>query len=132
MFGVATVFLVYQVGMRWGARHALLAAGLMAVLPLHVRYSHYVLTDTPLTFFVTLTFLLSLSAHERGTLAGRWHGRVSSRRTTTNNVSVAPLVSPRTAVDATTPVPGAPERELSLTGGVLPPQESGPGFRSGT
>lgn len=70
MFGVATVLLVYQVGMRWGARHALLAAGLMAVLPLHVRYSHYVLTDTPLTFFVTLTFLLSLSAHERGTLAG--------------------------------------------------------------
>ena len=67
--GVATVLLVYQVGMRWGARHALLASGLMAVLPLHVRYSHYVLTDTPLTFFVTLTFLLSLVAHERGTLA---------------------------------------------------------------
>lgn len=66
--GVATVLLVYQVGMRWGARHALLASGLMAVLPLHVRYSHYVLTDTPLTFFVTLTFLLSLVAHERGTL----------------------------------------------------------------
>jgi hypothetical protein len=40
----------------------------MAVLPLHVRYSHYVLTDTPLTFFVTLTFLQSLVAHERGTL----------------------------------------------------------------
>ena len=67
-FGVATVLLVYQVGMRWGARHALLASGLMAVLPLHVRYAHYVLTDTPLTFFVTLTFLLSLVAHERGTL----------------------------------------------------------------
>jgi len=69
-FGVATVLLVYQVGMRWGARHALLASGLMAVLPLHVRYSHYVLTDTPLTFFVTLTLLLSLAAHERGTLGG--------------------------------------------------------------
>jgi 4-amino-4-deoxy-L-arabinose transferase and related glycosyltransferases of PMT family len=69
LFGVATVLLVYQIGMRWGARHALLASGLMAVLPLHVRYSHYVLTDTPLTFFVTLTFLLSLVAHERGTLA---------------------------------------------------------------
>lgn len=67
-FGVATVLVVYQAGMRWGARHALLASGLMAVLPLHVRYSHYVLTDTPLTFFVALTFLLSLVAHERGTL----------------------------------------------------------------
>lgn len=67
-FGVATVLVVYQAGMRWGARHALLASGLMAVLPLHVRYAHYVLTDTPLTFFVALTFLLSLVAHERGTL----------------------------------------------------------------
>ena len=67
-FGVATVLLVYQIGMRWGARHALLAAGLLAVLPLHVRYSHYVLTDTLQTFFVTLTFLLSLAAHERNTV----------------------------------------------------------------
>ena len=69
LIGAATALVVYQIGMRWGARHALLAAGLMAVLPLHVRYSHFVLTDTPLTFFVALTFLLSLIAHERGTLA---------------------------------------------------------------
>jgi 4-amino-4-deoxy-L-arabinose transferase-like glycosyltransferase len=75
VLGVATVLVVYQIGARWGARHALLAAGLMAVLPLHVRYSHYVLTDTPLTLFVTLTLLLSLSAHERGTLRGfAWAG----------------------------------------------------------
>jgi 4-amino-4-deoxy-L-arabinose transferase-like glycosyltransferase len=66
--GAVTVLLVYHIGMRWGARHALLAAGLLAVLPLHVRYSHYVLTDTPLTFFVALTFLLSLVAQERNTV----------------------------------------------------------------
>jgi 4-amino-4-deoxy-L-arabinose transferase-like glycosyltransferase len=64
-FGVATVYVVFQIGMRWGARHALLAAALMAVMPLHVRYSHFVLTDTPLTFFVALTMLLALAAHER-------------------------------------------------------------------
>jgi 4-amino-4-deoxy-L-arabinose transferase-like glycosyltransferase len=64
-FGVATVLLVFHIGMRWGSRHALLAAALMAVMPLHVRYSHYVLTDTPLTFFVALTMLLALGAHER-------------------------------------------------------------------
>jgi len=68
LIGAATVIVVYHIGMRWGARHALLAAGLMAVLPLHVRYSHFVLTDTPLTFFVSLTFLWSLVAHERRTL----------------------------------------------------------------
>lgn len=73
--GVGTVLLVYQIGMRWGARHALLAAALMAVMPLHVRYSHYVLTDTPLTFFVALTMLLALVAHERPALrAFAWAG----------------------------------------------------------
>ena len=68
MLGTATVFLIYRAGMRWGARTALLGAVLLAVMPLHVRESHYVLTDVPVTFFVTLTFLLSLRAHERATV----------------------------------------------------------------
>jgi 4-amino-4-deoxy-L-arabinose transferase-like glycosyltransferase len=67
LFGVATVYLTHQIGLRWGARHALLGAGLLAVLPMHVRESHFVLADVPATFFVALTFLLSLIAHERGT-----------------------------------------------------------------
>jgi 4-amino-4-deoxy-L-arabinose transferase-like glycosyltransferase len=41
-----------------------LAAGLLAVAPYAVRESHFVLTDTPLTFFTTLTLLLSLRALE--------------------------------------------------------------------
>lgn len=65
LMGTATVLLVYLIGMRWGTRYAALGAGLMAVMPIHVRESHYILTDVPVTFFVTLTFLLSLRAHER-------------------------------------------------------------------
>ena len=53
--------------MRWGGRTALLAAVMLAVMPLHVRESHFVLTDVPATFFVMLTLLLSLRAHERAT-----------------------------------------------------------------
>ena len=63
--GTATVWILYQVGTRWGARTALLAAVMFAVMPLHVRESHFVLTDVPMTFFVVLTLLLSLRAHER-------------------------------------------------------------------
>ena len=63
--GTATVFLLYLIGLRWGTRTALLASGLLAVMPLHVRESHFVLTDVPATFFVTLTFLLALRAHEQ-------------------------------------------------------------------
>jgi len=74
-FGTATVFLLFQIGLRWGARHALLAAGLLAVLPMHVRESHFVLTDIPATFFATLTFLLSIVAHEKATpKAFAWAG----------------------------------------------------------
>ena len=62
--GIATVLVTYRIAMRWGARYALLAAGLLAVLPLHVRESHYAIPVVPLTFFVALTFLLSLAAHE--------------------------------------------------------------------
>ena len=65
ILGTATVWLVYRAGLRWGARTALLAAVMLAVMPIHVRESHYVLTDVPATFFVMLTFLLSLQAHER-------------------------------------------------------------------
>ena len=68
ILGAATVWLLYLGGLRWGARTALLAAALLAVMPLHVRESHFVLTDVPVTFFVTLTFVLSLRAHERSTI----------------------------------------------------------------
>jgi 4-amino-4-deoxy-L-arabinose transferase-like glycosyltransferase len=67
--GTATVWIVYRAGLRWEARTALLAAAMFAVMPLHVRESHFVLTDVPATFFVALALLLSLRAHERRTIA---------------------------------------------------------------
>jgi 4-amino-4-deoxy-L-arabinose transferase-like glycosyltransferase len=67
LIGVATVVVVHQVGMRWGARHALIAAGLLAVMPLHVAASRHATGDVPLTLFTTLCLLLSLGAHERAT-----------------------------------------------------------------
>lgn len=65
--GTVTVWVVYRAGTRWDSRTALLASVMFAVMPLHVRESHFVLTDAPVTFFVMLTLLLSLRAHERAT-----------------------------------------------------------------
>ena len=64
LFGAATVALVYAAGLRWGRWQGVLAAGLFAVAPTAVRESHFVLTDTPLTFFTTLALLLSLRTIE--------------------------------------------------------------------
>jgi 4-amino-4-deoxy-L-arabinose transferase-like glycosyltransferase len=68
LLGTGTVWVLYRAGLRWGGRTALLAAVMLAVMPLHVRESHYTLTDVPMTLLVVLTLLLSLRARERETM----------------------------------------------------------------
>ena len=95
LLGAATVGVLYLGGLRWGARTALLAAALLAVMPLHVRESHYVLTDVPATFFVTLTFVLSLRAHERSTIVSfALAGAVAGLATATKYTGAIALVMP--------------------------------------
>ena len=97
--GTATVALVYLIGMRWGTRHALLAAGLLAVMPLHVRESHFVLTDVPVTFFVTLTMLLSLRAHEAPRASAyAWAGVAAGLAAATKYTGGVALLLPLIAV----------------------------------
>ena len=99
LLGTATVFLLYQVGMRWGTRYAALAAGLLAVMPMHVRESHFVLTDVPVTFFVTLTFLLSLRAGEHGHAgAFAWAGIAAGIAAATKYPGALAILLPLTAV----------------------------------
>jgi Dolichyl-phosphate-mannose-protein mannosyltransferase len=57
--GVATVYLVYELGkLMYGRRAGLIAALLMALMPYHVVVTRQVLLDGPMTFFATLTVLL--------------------------------------------------------------------------
>jgi dolichyl-phosphate-mannose-protein mannosyltransferase len=57
--GVATVYLVYELGkLLYGRRAGLIAALLMALVPYHVVVTRQVLLDGPMTFFATLTVLL--------------------------------------------------------------------------
>jgi hypothetical protein len=69
LVGTLTILLVFRAGVRWGPRVALVAALALAVLPPHVRESHFALTDTPLTFLVAASLLLSLRAAEVRTYA---------------------------------------------------------------
>ncbi len=97
--GTITVLLVYLIGARWGSRHALLAAGLMAVMPFHVRASHYSLPDVAMTLGVTLTFLLSLRANEKASLASfAWAGAVAGLATSVQYAASISLVLPLLAV----------------------------------
>lgn len=117
VIGTATVLLVFQAGMRWGARHALLAAGLLAVLPLHVQASHYVLTDAPMTFFVTLALLLALSAHERGTASAfAWAGAAAGLAAATKYNGAIALLMPLVACLMT---PRAKDSRLWCAGAAI-------------
>jgi len=65
LLGAATIVLVYRLGRHLGSRGiGLMAALLLAVSPLHVRYSHFMLTDVPMTFAICATFVLLLRAVE--------------------------------------------------------------------
>jgi 4-amino-4-deoxy-L-arabinose transferase-like glycosyltransferase len=61
--GVVSVYLIYRLGKEAFSRPVgLLAALFLAVEPLHVRYSHVVVTDVPATMFGLLALLLFLRA----------------------------------------------------------------------
>jgi 4-amino-4-deoxy-L-arabinose transferase-like glycosyltransferase len=93
--GTATIWGVYRAGMRLGQRKALLAAGMFAVMPLHVRESHFVLTDVPMTFFVLLTLVMSLRARERATVrAFAWAGAAAGLAAGTKYNGVLALLLP--------------------------------------
>ncbi len=73
--GTATIALVYLAGRRISPLTGLLAAALFASQSLHIRESHFVLTDVPMTFFITLTWVLMLRAFTRTDLhAWIWAG----------------------------------------------------------
>ena len=121
VLGTATVWVVYRAAMRWGGRTALLAAVMLAVMPLHVRESHYVLTDVPATFLVMLTLLLSLRAHERATawsfaLAGIAAGLAGATKYNGALAMMMPLIA-----CAMTPAarPSRPVAMLWIIGGML-------------
>lgn len=63
VIGTATVWLTYRIGRDLrSAPLGLVAAAQLAVLPMHVRESHFILTDVPVTALTTLTVWLSMRA----------------------------------------------------------------------
>lgn len=63
LIGVLTVYFVYRLAREvTGRSAALLAAALLAVHPLHIRESHFVLTDVPMTALTTLGIWLAARA----------------------------------------------------------------------
>lgn len=72
ILGTATVFLTFLLARRLGLnRGAVVAAGLVAVDPILLRYTAYTMTETLFTFLVTLFLVLSLAPAPEFTVALR-------------------------------------------------------------
>lgn len=95
--GTATVWLTYRIGKDLDSRTlGLVAAAELAVFPMHVRESHYILTDVPTTAFVALTLLLALRAARRRTVEAYWWAGAAvglSAAAKYNGIAVAPVVA---------------------------------------
>jgi 4-amino-4-deoxy-L-arabinose transferase-like glycosyltransferase len=95
---VLTIYFVYRTACHWGDLVALTAALAMAVHPQLVREAHFALTDTPLTFFVSLTLLTALTAAIEGStrwfvLAGLFAGLAASTKYPGALAILMPLVA---------------------------------------
>jgi hypothetical protein len=65
MIGTLNCFFVYLLGKNAFSRGAgLFAAALLAVHPLHIRNSHFITVDVPLTILITICFLIMYSKPE--------------------------------------------------------------------
>jgi hypothetical protein len=65
--GIASVWLLFRIGLRLFDRTAAIAASaLLALAFLHVRDSHYGVTDVPMAFMVLVAFLYAVRLSESG------------------------------------------------------------------
>jgi 4-amino-4-deoxy-L-arabinose transferase-like glycosyltransferase len=79
LFGTATLAVLYLTGrIAYGRAVAILAAAFLAVDLVHVRDSHWVTTDVPLTFLVTLAALYALRYWRDGRSRDAWVGGLAA------------------------------------------------------
>lgn len=94
LLGTATIPIVYCLGKRLvSARVGLFAAAGLALAPLHIQYSHYLVTDVPLTFATVVALLLILRVSERE-VARLWPVALVCGTAVSVKYSAAPLVFP--------------------------------------
>ncbi|MEO6212854.1 MAG: glycosyltransferase family 39 protein, partial [Vicinamibacterales bacterium] len=77
--GTATVYVLFTIGKRIGGEMTgLIAALFLAVAVLHVRDSHFAMTDVLMTLLVTICLGLVLRAIDAGELRLRWFARAGA------------------------------------------------------
>ena len=118
LIGVVTVWMIYRIGDALGSRSVgLLAAAQLAVSPMHVRESRYILTDAPMTALVTLAMWLTVRAMRLSTArAYAWAGAacgLAAAAKYTGGVSIVAVLVAWAIAER-----GTPRRGLKLAAAV--------------
>ena len=99
--GTLTVLLVYRIARDIADRRTGLTAALFLSLAyLHVRDSHFGVTDVPMTFLVTLSVLLLLRALRRGTTVAYMVAGLASGLAASTKYNGLMLIAPALAANA--------------------------------
>jgi 4-amino-4-deoxy-L-arabinose transferase-like glycosyltransferase len=118
LMGTATVWVVYAIGSRlWSQTAGLVAALLLALMPLHAQHSHFATVDVPATLWITLSLLWSIHAWQdtvkvnrafllAGVLAGLATATKYNSALVFLPVIVASFLRPTPALRATPPASG--------------------------
>lgn len=95
--GVVSVYLIYRLGREAFSRPAgMLAALFLAVVPLHVTYSHYAVTDVPATMFSLLALLFLVRAAKGGGRRALVWGAFAAGAATSTKYNLGMLLIPAT------------------------------------
>jgi 4-amino-4-deoxy-L-arabinose transferase-like glycosyltransferase len=118
--GVATVYLVYELGrILYGRRTGLLAALLVALMPYHVVVTRQVLLDGPMTLFATLTLVLFARFLASGSRHWLYAAGAAMGLTVLSKETSIVLLGGVYAFLALTPELGVRLRELAVGLGVM-------------
>lgn len=124
LLGAATIPATWALAnVLFGRRAAWIAAGLLAVTPLHVTLSHYLTVDVPATFLTTLSLLAAALALRSGPGAGmiRWcaaAGIAAGLATGTKYNSFPVLLALLPALWSAWQVEGSQGRRFALMGAL--------------
>jgi hypothetical protein len=100
--GIATVVVIFRIGLRlFGQAGALAAAALLSLAFLHVRDSHFGVTDVPMTFLVVVAFLFIVRLSESGETRDLLAAGVFAGLATSTKYNAALIALPAMLVIAT-------------------------------
>jgi hypothetical protein len=93
--GIASVLVVFRIGLRlFGRAAAFAAAAMLSLAFLHVRESHFGVTDAPMTFLTLVAFLFIVRLSESGTARDLIAAGVASGLATSTKYNAALIALP--------------------------------------